>query len=94
MALLMLGSNRHKMSRSNYETQRGILKIRDLILPEWEVARQIRERLKLRFGLKVVQRLSPLGNPCFSLRVQDVIAQVSGVSPVWDIPGVLLLETV
>lgn len=56
-----------------------ILKMRNLILPEWGVVRLMRERLKRRFGMEVEQRESPLGHPCFNRRVRDVVAQVSNV---------------
>jgi hypothetical protein len=37
----------------------------------------MRERLKKRLGLTVAEQESPLGNPCFGLKMQEIITQVS-----------------
>lgn len=94
MALSILGSNRHKLSPLEYKRQQGILKMQNLVLPEWGVMRQIRGHLESQFGLKVVQRLSSLGNPCFWLQVQDIIAQVSGIYYIWHNCHVLVVKLV
>lgn len=77
MGLLLMGSVRRTMSRVDYERVRVIIKIAGVTIPNWASVRKIRSDLCKRLGLNVVQSTSPLGNPCFSLDIQEIVAQVS-----------------
>lgn len=67
----------HLMSRSDYDRHRSIHRHRGLCLPEWGTVRRIRNQLKARLGLKVARHISPVGTPCFSLRLKDILSRVS-----------------
>ncbi len=76
VALLLVGSGRSIMSRSEYERIRSIMAICSVKLPGWAAVRALREKLKNRFSFNLSKNNSPLGTPCFSLRVRDIITQV------------------
>ncbi|KAH9808465.1 hypothetical protein DFH28DRAFT_909450 [Melampsora americana] len=75
-ALMMLGTGRNLMSTSEYNRIRSILKkVLKVDLPDLGHIKNIRSVLKARLGLRVLERISPLGNPCFTLSVCDIISQ-------------------
>ncbi|EGG08209.1 uncharacterized protein MELLADRAFT_84994 [Melampsora larici-populina 98AG31] len=75
-ALLMLGTSRDLMSTAEYTRIRCILKnVLHVDLPDLGHLKNIRKDLKARFGLRVLEQISPLGNPCFTLSVTDIISQ-------------------
>lgn len=74
--MLLMGSTRNLVSRFQYEKTRLIVGLCDMTISEWSVLRRLRQRLKLRLNMIVVSVLSPLGTPCFRLRLEDIIAQV------------------
>ncbi|KAH9810402.1 hypothetical protein DFH28DRAFT_932887 [Melampsora americana] len=75
-ALLMLGTGRNLMSTAEYNRLRSILKrVLKVDLPDLSHIKNIRRDLKARLGLRVFERNSPLGNPCFTLSVCDIISQ-------------------
>ncbi|KAH9824991.1 hypothetical protein DFH28DRAFT_878023 [Melampsora americana] len=75
-ALLMLGTGRNLMSTAEYNRIRSILRrVLKVDLPDLGHIKKIRSDLKARLGLRVLERISPLGNPCFTLSVCDIISQ-------------------
>ncbi|KAH9809107.1 hypothetical protein DFH28DRAFT_1191574 [Melampsora americana] len=75
-ALLILGTGRNLMSTSEYNRLRRILKmVINFHLPEIGHVKEIRRELKDRLGLRVLEKTSPLGNPCFTLSITDIITQ-------------------
>ncbi|EGG01479.1 uncharacterized protein MELLADRAFT_92137 [Melampsora larici-populina 98AG31] len=75
-ALLMLGTGRNLMSTAEYNRIRSILKrILEVDLPDLGHIKNVRTDLKDRLGLRVLESISPLGNPCFTLSVCDIISQ-------------------
>ncbi|KAH9810721.1 hypothetical protein DFH28DRAFT_488008 [Melampsora americana] len=75
-ALLMLGTGRNLMSTAEYTRIRCILKnVLQVFLPDLGHVKKIRTELKSRLGLRVLERTSPLGNPCFTLSITDIISQ-------------------
>ncbi|KAH9815307.1 hypothetical protein DFH28DRAFT_969339 [Melampsora americana] len=75
-ALLMLGTGRNLMSTAEYTRIQCILKnVLQVFLPDLGHVKKIRTELKSRLGLRVLERTSPLGNPCFTLSVTDIISQ-------------------
>lgn len=73
---MLAGTGRNIMSRSEYNRARDILGISGLSLPDWGTLNALRTRLKERFGFRVAETRSPLGTPCFSLNVKEIISQV------------------
>ncbi|EGG02512.1 uncharacterized protein MELLADRAFT_91346 [Melampsora larici-populina 98AG31] len=74
--LLMLGTSRDLMSTAEYTRIRCILKnVLQVDLPDLGHLKNIRKDLKARLGLRVLEQTSPLGNPCFTLSVTDIISQ-------------------
>lgn len=75
-ALLMLGTGRNLMSTAEYNRLRSILRrVLKVDLPDLGHIKNIRSDLKARLGLRVLERISPHGNPCFTLSVCDIISQ-------------------
>ncbi|KAH9807976.1 hypothetical protein DFH28DRAFT_1088454 [Melampsora americana] len=75
-ALMMLGTGRNLMSTAEYNRVRSILRrVLKVDLPDLGHIKKIRSDLKARLGLRVLERISPLGNPCFTLSVCDIISQ-------------------
>ncbi|KAH9820292.1 hypothetical protein DFH28DRAFT_1218255 [Melampsora americana] len=75
-ALLIMGTGRNLMSTAEYNRLRRILKmVINFHLPEIGHVKDIRRELKDRLGLRVLEKTSPLGNPCFTLSVTDIISQ-------------------
>ncbi|EGF97180.1 uncharacterized protein MELLADRAFT_87422 [Melampsora larici-populina 98AG31] len=75
-ALLLLGTGRNLMSTAQYKCIRCILKkVLNVDLPDLGHIKHIRTELKERLGLTVLERISPHGNPCFTLSVKDIISQ-------------------
>ncbi|KAH9807795.1 hypothetical protein DFH28DRAFT_1001874 [Melampsora americana] len=75
-ALLIMGTGRNLMSTSEYNRLRRILKlVINFHLPEIGHVKDLRRELKDRLGLRVLEKTSPLGNPCFTLSVTDIISQ-------------------
>ncbi|KAH9810013.1 hypothetical protein DFH28DRAFT_1132572 [Melampsora americana] len=74
VALLIIGSTRSILSRSQYHRIRSILHICNVRLPEWAVLRALSNRLKRNLGLEVSERRSALGTPLFGLKVQTIIS--------------------
>ncbi|KAH9807600.1 hypothetical protein DFH28DRAFT_938119 [Melampsora americana] len=64
------------MSTAEYNRLRRILKlVINFHLPEIGHVKDLRRELKDRLGLRVLEKTSPLGNPCFTLSVTDIISQ-------------------
>jgi hypothetical protein len=80
VALLIIGSTRSILSRSQYHRIRAILHICDVRLPEWGALRALSKNLKENLGLVVSQRKSPGGTPLFGLKVQTIISNVRNIS--------------
>ncbi|KAH9808247.1 hypothetical protein DFH28DRAFT_1196797 [Melampsora americana] len=75
-ALLIMGTGRNLMSTAEYDRLRRILKmVINFHLPEIRHVKDLRRELKDRLGLRVLEKTSPLGNPCFTLSVADIISQ-------------------
>ncbi|EGF97427.1 uncharacterized protein MELLADRAFT_85368 [Melampsora larici-populina 98AG31] len=75
-ALLLLGTGRNLLSTAQYKRIRCILKkVLNVDLPDLGHIKYIRTELKERLGLRVLDRISPHGNPCFTLSVTDIISQ-------------------
>ncbi|KAH9814114.1 hypothetical protein DFH28DRAFT_972285 [Melampsora americana] len=75
-ALLIMGTGRNLMSTAEYNRLRRILKmVINFHLPEIGHVKDLRKELKDRLGLRVLEQSSPLGNPCFTLSVTDIISQ-------------------
>ncbi|KAH9821041.1 hypothetical protein DFH28DRAFT_1079160 [Melampsora americana] len=77
VALLMTSSNRSLLSRTQYHFIRSILRICDVILPEWGTLRELVKKLKHKLGLEIHERTSPCGNPLFGLDIKTIISNVS-----------------
>ncbi|KAH9809142.1 hypothetical protein DFH28DRAFT_1036566 [Melampsora americana] len=74
--LLMLGTGRNLMSTAEYKRIRCILKkVMNVDLPDLGHIKKIRTDLKARLGLRILERISPHGNPCFTISIKDVISQ-------------------
>lgn len=76
VGMLLAGTTRSLLSRQQYEKVRSIMKICNVSLPEWGTLRDVRDRLKKRFGINVSEAKSPLGNLCYGLKVKEVLEQV------------------
>ncbi|KAH9807690.1 hypothetical protein DFH28DRAFT_1202848, partial [Melampsora americana] len=78
-ALLMMGTGRNLMLTAEYIRIRSIVKlVLKVDLPDLGHIKKIRTDLKARLGLRILERTSPLGNPCFTISVCDVISQELG----------------
>ncbi|KAH9809499.1 hypothetical protein DFH28DRAFT_1133401 [Melampsora americana] len=78
-ALMMMGTGRNLMSTAEYNRIRSIIKlVLKVDLPDLGHIKKIRTELKARLGLQILERTSPLGNPCFTISVCDVISQELG----------------
>ncbi|KAH9815167.1 hypothetical protein DFH28DRAFT_1107682 [Melampsora americana] len=78
-ALLMMGTGRNLMSTGEYNRIRSIMKlVLKVELPDLGHIKQIGTDLKRLLGLRILERMSPLGNPCFTISVCDVISQELG----------------
>ncbi|KAH9812611.1 hypothetical protein DFH28DRAFT_1177059 [Melampsora americana] len=78
-ALMMMGTGRNLMSTAEYNRIRSIIKlVLKVDLPDLGHIKKIRNELKARLGLQILERTSPLGNPCFTISVCDVISQELG----------------
>ncbi|KAH9813110.1 hypothetical protein DFH28DRAFT_930296 [Melampsora americana] len=75
MGLLLMGTVRRPTSQEDYDRIQLIVKIGDLTIPHWASVRRIQQDLRKRLGLNVVKTISPLGHPCFSLDIQEIVAQ-------------------
>jgi hypothetical protein len=65
------------MAREEFERVRAIFTICKVVLPTYNTTRNLREHLKERIGLTVAEQESPLGNPCFGLKMKEIITQAS-----------------
>lgn len=74
--MLLMGSTKNLISRFHYEKTRNIIGLCELKIPEWSVLRRMRQNVKARLDMVVSRFISPLGTPCFSLRLKDIIRQV------------------
>ncbi|KAH9808336.1 hypothetical protein DFH28DRAFT_1196635 [Melampsora americana] len=77
VALLMTSSNRSLLSRTQYHFIWSILRICDVILPEWGTLRELVKKLKHKLGLEIRGGTSPCGNPLFGLDIKTIISNVS-----------------
>lgn len=77
--MLLAGTTRSLLSRQQYEKVRNVMRLCEVDLPEWGSMRDMRERLKKRLGINVIESKSPLDNPCYGLSVREVLGQVSSV---------------
>ncbi|KAH9810567.1 hypothetical protein DFH28DRAFT_1131965 [Melampsora americana] len=74
VALLIIGSTRSILSRSQYHHIRSIIHICNVRLPEWGALRALSKRLKKNLGLDVSERTSARQTPLFGLKVQTIIS--------------------
>ncbi|EGG11187.1 uncharacterized protein MELLADRAFT_92350 [Melampsora larici-populina 98AG31] len=79
VALLMIGSTRNLLSRTQYQHIRSILRVLDINLPEWGTLRALVKQMKKNLGLNIQERTSPCGNPLFGLDIKNVIVNVSSI---------------
>ncbi|KAH9811554.1 hypothetical protein DFH28DRAFT_1178981 [Melampsora americana] len=77
VALLMIGSNRNLLLRTQYQRIRSLLRVLDVTLPEWGTLRALVKRIKDKLDLKIRERTSPLGNPLFGLDVKTIISNLN-----------------
>ncbi|KAH9824720.1 hypothetical protein DFH28DRAFT_877861 [Melampsora americana] len=77
VALLIIGSTRGLLSRSQYQRIRSIIRICGVKLPDWGVLRALTFRMKHRLGLELSEQTSLAGNPLFGLKIKTIITSVS-----------------
>ncbi|KAG0149083.1 hypothetical protein CROQUDRAFT_690934 [Cronartium quercuum f. sp. fusiforme G11] len=78
-----MGSVQRTLSHIEYEHVQITLQIGGLMVPNWASIQRIRADLCKCLGLKVANTTSPLGNPCFSLDIQEILKQELANPLVW-----------
>ncbi|KAH9815246.1 hypothetical protein DFH28DRAFT_893321, partial [Melampsora americana] len=73
--LLILGSTRRQMSRLEYDMVRSFTGLMGVKLPGYNSLREFRQQLKTRYQFEVAENLLPLGRPCFTLHVKQILSQ-------------------
>ncbi|KAH9814863.1 hypothetical protein DFH28DRAFT_828680, partial [Melampsora americana] len=71
LALMLLGLMSNLLSCLQYDVLRAIVVVASVELPAWSVLRGVREGLRNRLKIDVVENTSALGNPCFGLSIQE-----------------------
>ncbi|KAH9811046.1 hypothetical protein DFH28DRAFT_1131415 [Melampsora americana] len=76
VGILILGSGRTMMSLLQYERVRSFVGLFNVKLPGYKSLQRCRWNLKKKYELNVSETSSPLGTPCFSLKVEQILKQV------------------
>ncbi|KAH9810172.1 hypothetical protein DFH28DRAFT_1085723 [Melampsora americana] len=70
---MIYGSARNQLTRRQYEAIRSAVSLAHLKLPNYKTLKALLNRAKKQLGLKLNSTISPLGNPCHSLPLKDLL---------------------